>query len=212
MIWFNNHTYFLTPNYHVQKLFMNHQGDMLLERELEDLGENQVTEPDTSGEILGVVFGGSVKYSNIQVTNHEDNSTVSVADIQLKGDIAAEPILSLASTHYTLTLDAEQLEGMRGFYISFGQKSPTYKFAWELGGWQNLDSQINDDRNGRVSCLTESKYSIETGRVYHLKLVVDGAHIQSYVDGELINDVTVQPVVIEPLYVTARRMKQAILS
>ncbi len=203
MIWFNNHTYFLTPNYHVQKLFMNHQGDMLLERKLVDLGENQVTEPDTSGEILGVVFGGSVKYSNIQVTNHEDNSTVSVADIQLKGDIAAEPILSLASTHYTLTLDAEQLEGMRGFYISFGQKSPTYKFAWELGGWQNLDSQINDDRNGRVSCLTESKYSIETGRVYHLKLVVDGAHIQSYVDGELINDVTVQPVVIEPLYVTA---------
>ncbi len=38
------------------------------------------------------------------------------------------------------------------------------------------------------------------GRTYHCKLVVDDRHVQTFIDGQLINDVVITPTVIEPMY------------
>lgn len=203
MIWFNNHDVYGTPNYYVQQLFMHHQGDILLERSLEALGENQVMPVDISGALRVFAINNSVKYSNIQIENQEDGTAIRLPDIQLSGKEESSSVLSVASRHYIITMDAEELEGKNGFLLTFGQKDEKNKYTWELGGWQNLDSMLSEIKSGRSSCLTQSEFSVEPGRTYHLKLVVKDAHIQGYVNGILLNETIVKPVVLEPLYVTA---------
>ena len=73
---------------------------------------------------------------------------------------------------------------------------------WSIGGWQNQDTLI-DKFDGRGSCLTESRFSIETGVLYRLKLDVDGRRLRTYINGVMCNDIYDKRPVQEELYYTA---------
>ena len=51
MIWFDNHRAFGTPNYYVQKLFMNHQGSRRLSVSAEGIGVVDSRAPEYRGKI-----------------------------------------------------------------------------------------------------------------------------------------------------------------
>lgn len=204
LIWFNNHEVYGTANYYVQKLFMNHQGDYLLNIKADGFGEPKVqkNEPITGKiSIAGDHIGA--RFYDIKLRNNDNGEE------KLYNEIVTQPHAELFELdtakweNYTLSLKAKRDDGMKGFFIYFGGRDTQNRFRWEIGGWQNQDAIINSFVNGKSSCLTQSLFTVETGREYRLDLEVTGRHIRTYIDGELINETEDILPIIEPLYYSA---------
>lgn len=99
-----------------------------------------------------------------------------------------------AWTDYTYEVDAEKLDGKEGFMLSFGIQDVKNNIIWNIGGWENTVSCLqileNGEKTGQVPG-TVKPFAAETGKTYHLKMVVSGRHIECYIDGEQYVDFTV---------------------
>jgi alpha-L-arabinofuranosidase len=203
LIWFNNHSVYGTPNYYVQKLFMHHQGDYTLNIESKGWisNINSFNKPITGKIILGDGHA-SAQYYNIKLINKDTGEKRNYKDCYLDEgqNFALEHI---EWENYQLSLNAKKSGGTRGFKIFFGNIDDKNSLFWEIGGWQNLDSILCSDVNGRNSCLTQSLFTVETNREYHLELDVTGRHIRACIDGSLINETEDKLPMIEPLYYSA---------
>ena len=132
MIWFNNSDYVLTPNYYVQSLFSNNQGDYSLPTEVKLNGIEK------DGALQGGVAVGSWgthnEFKDIEVKT--ENSTVTVDKFEWEttnGDWSIDDngVISQMSNNtgavcyyaspdmrnYTLSLKARKLSGGEGFQI-----------------------------------------------------------------------------------------------
>ncbi|MBY9078222.1 carbohydrate binding domain-containing protein [Paenibacillus sp. HN-1] len=216
MIWFNNHQVFGTPNYYVQKLFMNHQGDRLLHIEAENLpcGPGVVQKP-IHGAVVLAAEQSEVSYRNLSLTNHitgeqivqegpvELNDAEDTPDLGEK--ICSFPLGEGDWRDYTVRLTARKTGGVRGFLIHFGVKDGQNRLSWEIGGWQNQDSTLNATIDGRGSCLTQSLFTVEDNVDYTLELHISGRRITVSIDGVPVNQAEDRLPEIEPLYYTASR-------
>ena len=93
--------------------------------------------------------------------------------------------------NYTMTVQATKLEGSEGFIIPFAVKDIDNNIFWNIGGWENTVSCLQRIENGNKSDKivgTAKDITIETGRTYEIKVVVDGAKVKGYIDGELYVD------------------------
>ena len=91
-------------------------------------------------------------------------------------------------TNYTMTVQATKLEGSEGFIIPFAVKDVDNNIFWNIGGWDNTVSCLQKIENGNKSDKlvgTAKNITIETGKTYEIKVVVDGAKVKGYIDGEL---------------------------
>ena len=89
---------------------------------------------------------------------------------------------------YTYTFEATKLNGAEGFYVPFLIEDENNMFFWNIGGWDNTMSGLQRVENGAKSGGlpgTMSDFTVETGRTYEIKIVVDGINIKGYIDGEL---------------------------
>ena len=96
-------------------------------------------------------------------------------------------------SNYTYTFEATKTEGGEGFYIPFLIEDEQNMFFWNIGGWSNTKSALQRMVNGvKTNALPEtvSDFTVETGRTYEIKIVVDGINIKGYIDGELQFDYT----------------------
>lgn len=214
MIWFNNHQAFGTPNYYVQKLFMNHQGDRLLEITAENLPEAPaaVQEP-VKGDIVLAAENSAVTYRDITLTNNLTGERKVIEEpVELSdtdGNAGKEEELRSFQmggcdwSDYTLRLTARKTGGRRGFQIYFGMQDGKNRLNWELGGWQNQDSTLSAVINGRGTCLTQSLFTVEEDTDYELELHIAGRQITSSVNGIIINRAEDRLPEIQPLYYTA---------
>ncbi|WNS44036.1 alpha-L-arabinofuranosidase C-terminal domain-containing protein [Paenibacillus sp. MMS20-IR301] len=211
LIWFNNHEVYGTANYYVQQLFMHHQGDYLLEMEASGFKPVAGREPEPiTGTLMLQADGNRVCYRDIVLTNRETGEVTELAgEVRLtdmpedreNGTAVKEQIIGLcAAGSYTLKLKAVKLAGSRGFGIVFGLQDEQNKLLWEIGGWQNQDTILQSVINGRGSCLTQSLFSVETGREYELVLEVDGREIKAYIDGTEVNQAEDKQPAAETLY------------
>jgi alpha-L-arabinofuranosidase len=94
-------------------------------------------------------------------------------------------------SNYTMTVEATKLEGGEGFIIPFAVKDIDNNIFWNIGGWENTVSCLQKIENGNKSDKivgTTKNITIETGRTYEIKVVVDGAKVKGYIDGELYVD------------------------
>jgi alpha-L-arabinofuranosidase len=212
LIWFNNHEVYGTPNYYVQKLFMNHQGDQLLKAEADGFEKPQgETDKPISGCITLAADRCSVRYSEIKLVNTgtgevKDYGSGEVSDLPDAVPGGATGRLELGETgwdRYTLSMKAVRTAGSRGFNIHFGKIDDKNYLYWEIGGWQNQDSALCSNVKGRGSCLTQSLFTVETNVEYSLEIEVSGRRIRTYIDGELIHDTEDKLPIIEPLYYSA---------
>lgn len=90
-------------------------------------------------------------------------------------------------TNYTYTFEATKTEGGEGFYIPFLVEDENNCFYWNIGGWGNTKSALQRVQNGSKTDAipgTVTDFTVETGRTYQIKLVVDGTVISGYIDGE----------------------------
>jgi len=214
LIWFNNHAVYGTANYYVQKMFMNNQGDRLLQIEAEGFKQAEL-QPDTpiTGGIAVGCDGCKITYSEIRLTNLASGEIRTLGDrIELsdsevdRADGTSVRIAELGHTdwtHYSITMNAKKHSGSKGFIVYFGRKDDSNQLFWEAGGWQNQDSMIQSRINGRNSVLTQRLFEAEVGVEYELALEVEGRRIRVSINGEFVSETVDLLPVIEPLYFTS---------
>ncbi len=91
-------------------------------------------------------------------------------------------------SNYTYSFEATKLEGAEGFYIPFLIQDDENMFFWNIGGWDNTKSGLQRVKNGvKTDAIpgTVTDFTVETGRTYEIKIVVDGTTVKGYIDGQL---------------------------
>ncbi|WP_369197391.1 alpha-L-arabinofuranosidase C-terminal domain-containing protein [Streptomyces djakartensis] len=205
MIWFNNRASWNSANYEVQKLFMTNAGDRVVP-------SKATTTPDVSGPVTGAVglstWATSAAYDDVKVTSadgstlfsddfsgdasrwrHTGTGNWSVQDgAYVQTDTAAENTMVTAGDpawkDYDLHVRATKKSGKEGFLVAFGVQDTGNYYWWNLGGWNNTQSAIEQAVDGGKSTLMTKAGSIETGRAYDIDIKVRGRQITLFLDGK----------------------------
>lgn len=103
-------------------------------------------------------------------------------------DEAAENTLVTAGDpawhDYDLHVKATKKAGKEGFLVAFGVKDTGNYYWWNLGGWNNTRSAVEQASDGGKSTLISKAGSIETGRAYDIDVKVRGRQVTLYLDGQ----------------------------
>ena len=221
LIWFNNHQVTGSINYYVQKIFSRNQSTELYKSmlgganiEQADLGgrvgvgtwytaaefDNVRIVSNETGKTLGKEnFTLNTFWWNWENANDADYKISGGKLIHATTDMAYCDIGNAAYfgneewENYTYTVEATKLDGEEGFLIPFAVKDKDNNYFWNLGGWGNTVSCIQQMENGVKSGRilgTVKPFTAETGKTYELKVVVSGRNVKCYVDGEIYVDYT----------------------
>jgi alpha-L-arabinofuranosidase len=205
MIWFNNHASWGSAGYETQKLFMTNVGDGVVP-------STATGTPAVSGPISGAVglstWATTAAYDDVKVTDadggtlladdfggdasrwtHTGGGSWSIQDGQyVQTDVAAEnTMVSAGDTDwhdYDLKVKATKKSGKEGFLIAFGVKDTGNYYWWNLGGWNNTTSAVEQAVDGGKSSLISKPGSIETGRTYDIEVKVRGRQVTLHLDGQ----------------------------
>ncbi|MER6954578.1 alpha-L-arabinofuranosidase C-terminal domain-containing protein [Streptomyces sp. NPDC000618] len=205
MVWFNNHASWNSANYEVQKLFMTNVGDRVVP-------STATGTPSLTGPITGAVglstWATSAAYDDVRVTDadgapllsddfsgdaskwtHTGGGSWALQDGQyVQTDTAAEnTMVSAGDTawhDYDLQVKATKKSGKEGFLVAFGVKDTGNFYWWNLGGWNNTQSAVEQAVDGGKSTLISKAGSVETGRAYDVEVKVRGRQVTLYLDGK----------------------------
>ncbi|MFJ4787977.1 alpha-L-arabinofuranosidase C-terminal domain-containing protein [Streptomyces sp. NPDC088794] len=205
MVWFNNHASWGSADYEVQKLFMTNVGDRVVP-------STATGTPSLTGPISGAVglstWNTTAAYDDVRVTDADGNTLLSddfsgdasqwthtgsgswaVQDGQyVQTTEAAENTMVSAgdpSWHdYDLRVKATKKAGREGFLVAFGVKDTGNYYWWNLGGWNNTQSAVEQAVDSGKSTLISKAGSIETGRAYDIDIKVRGRQVTLYLDGQ----------------------------
>ncbi len=219
LIWFNNHLSTGSISYYMQKLFSTNAGTSLLDSKLEGAqlpmenarGRVGVGTWYTSAEFDNVKVvnndtGCTLGSDCFLPTSHWWGWTDTTSgDWGVKNGKLVQKDTWMADNHrgavtyfgdtdwenYTYTVEATKLDGSEGFIIPFAAQDTDNYWFWNIGGWGNTVSCLQEIENGiktgRVPG-TVKDFSVETGRTYEIKVVVNGYNAKGYIDGELMFD------------------------
>ncbi|MGW2487281.1 alpha-L-arabinofuranosidase C-terminal domain-containing protein [Streptomyces sp. NPDC001606] len=205
MVWFNNHASWGSANYEVQKLFMNNVGD----RVVPSTATGTPTLPAPISGAVGLsTWNTSAAYDDVKVTaadgsallsddfsgdagrwTHTGTGSWSVQDGQyVQTDATAQNTMVSAgdpSWHdYDLHVKATKKSGQEGFLVAFGVKDTGTYYWWNLGGWNNTQSAVEQAVDGAKSTLIAKPGSVDTGRAYDVDITVRGRQVTLYLDGQ----------------------------
>ncbi|GHE02151.1 alpha-L-arabinofuranosidase C-terminal domain-containing protein [Streptomyces alanosinicus] len=205
LVWFNNHASWGSANYEVQKLFMNNTGDRVVP-------STATGTPSAQGPLSGAVglstWATSAAYDDVTVTGadgatllsddfsgdasrwtHTGGGSWTVQDGQyVQTDTAAENTMVQAgapSWHdYDLHVKAAKKSGKEGFLVAFGVKDTGSYYWWNIGGWNNTRTAVEQAVDGGKSTLIDKPGSVETGRAYDIDIKVRGRQVTLLLDGQ----------------------------
>ncbi|MEU5768567.1 alpha-L-arabinofuranosidase C-terminal domain-containing protein [Streptomyces asoensis] len=205
LVWFNNHASWNSANYEVQKLFMTNVGDRVVP-------STATGTPSLQGPLTGAVglstWATSAAYDDVRVTaangdtllsddfsgdasrwTHTGGGSWSLQDGQyVQADTAAENTMVCAGDtawhDYDLRVKATKKSGKEGFLVAFGVKDTGNYYWWNLGGWNNTQSAVEQAVDGGKSTLISKAGSVETGRAYDIDVKVRGRQVTLYLDGQ----------------------------
>ncbi|MEI5521680.1 alpha-L-arabinofuranosidase C-terminal domain-containing protein [Streptomyces brasiliscabiei] len=205
MIWFNNRASWNSANYETQKLFMTNVGDRVVP-------STATGTPALTGPITGAVglstWATTAAYDDVTVTaedgtsllgddfsgdaskwTHTGKGSWTVQDGQyVQTDVAAEnTMVSAGDTawhDYDLKVKATKKAGKEGFLVAFGVKDTGNFYWWNLGGWNNTTSAVEQAVDGGKSSLISKPGTIETGRTYDVEVKVRGRQVTLLLDGK----------------------------
>ena len=205
LIWFNNHASWNSANYEVQKLFMNNVGDRVVPSTA--TGTPSLLAP-ISGAVGLSTWATTAAYDDVRVTDadgrtlltddfssgasqwtHTGGGSWSVQDGQyVQTDVNAENTMVSAgdpSWHdYDLRVKAVKKSGKEGFLVAFGVKDTGNFYWWNIGGWNNTQTAVEQAVDGGKSTLISKAGSVETGRAYDIDIKVRGRQVTLYLDGQ----------------------------
>lgn len=224
LINFDSYRWYGLPSYYVQKLFAKNQGTVALPVKIEYA-------PNLKANFVGCIgFGthfNSAEFKDVQVTSPEGKTLFkpdfskmnddwrksgkgewSVKDGVLKQSLIAPDVKIFMGdstwANYTLTLKSRKISGTDGFKIYFHNRNNKDNSRWDLGGWNN--QLLNIDMGFFEQNLAGS---IEAGRWYDIKLEIRGASIKTYLDGQLIQEISEANSKVKCLTASAARDYQS---
>jgi alpha-L-arabinofuranosidase len=224
MMFFNGTSVRTTPNYEVQKLFMNNVGSKVVPSSQNNPAG--LAKPIT-GQIGLSTWATAAKYDDVKVTGGDGAQlfaddfsgtasawtgngvgTWSVQDgAYVQSSTSALNTMVTAGdpswSNYTLNAKATKTAGAEGFLIAFGVKDTGNYYWWNLGGWNNSKSVVEKAVNGAKSTLIENNTTIETGREYDVRIEVTGPIARLYLDNVLWGTIDETPV--DPIYSVATK-------
>ena len=205
LVWFNNHASWGSANYEVQKLFMNNVGTRVVPSTA--TGTPSLVAP-ISGAVGLSTWATSAAYDDVRVTGadgtsllsddfsgdasrwtHTGGGSWSLEDGQyVQTDTAAENTMVSAGDpawhDYDLHVKATKRSGKEGFLVAFGVKDTGNYYWWNLGGWNNTQTAVEQAVDGGKSTLIAKPGTIETGRAYDVDVKVRGRQVTLYLDGQ----------------------------
>ncbi|WP_447007067.1 alpha-L-arabinofuranosidase C-terminal domain-containing protein [Saccharothrix isguenensis] len=205
MIWFNNHASWGSTSYEVQKLFMTNVGDHVVRSTAS--GTPSTREPIT-GAIGLSTWATAASYDDVVVTSATGqelfaddfsagasrwtgtgSGTWDVVDgAYAQSDATAQNTLVTAGDptwrDYDLNVKATKQSGSEGFLVAFGVKDTGNYYWWNLGGWNNTQSAVEEAEGGGKSTLISDGTTIEAGRTYDLRIEVRGRQVRLFLDGQ----------------------------
>lgn len=210
LIWFDGEKSYGTSNYHVQKLFMNHQGDRELLVEAVGLEPGVAPISTIRGEIRLCASLVNCSYQNILLENLDTGRRQNLGDQRMSPEEEDRLLVSTAGENFRLSFDAVKEEenndyscyGERGFVLRFGYQNGSNYLDWKLGGWQNQDAMVGSVVDGLHSDLTQSLFTTKAER-YHCELEVCGRSVITRVNGAVVNKAIDHEQIIWPLYYAA---------
>ena len=217
LIWFNNHQVTGSISYYMQKLFSVNQGSKLLKSTLDGAkieqkplsGRVGVGTWYTSAEFdnVKIVSNENGKTLGSDKFSLPLNFWWNWQDVHDSGDFRIKngklvqtntwmPYTETGKVayfgcedwnNYTYTVEATKLDGEEGFIIPFAVKDKDNCYFWNIGGWGNTVSCLQQIENGAKTKIldTVKPCTIETGRTYEIKIVIEGTYVECYLDGEL---------------------------
>jgi alpha-N-arabinofuranosidase len=222
LIWFDNLSVFVTPNYYVQLLFGRHRGDRVLPLELNDSrppqsahGRIGLATENAAAEFrdLRVERDGETLFTGNQLAEPQNTTTIR-GSWELDGGVLRQDSLGEAARAQfgdpkwedcTISLKARKLDGPGGIGIAFRNGEGGSFLEWTLGS-QDKQHQImahqathSEDRN----VVAQSPGEIEAGRWYDVKIELEGDDVRCYLDGALVHDVTIAPPNLSRVFAVA---------
>lgn len=216
-IWFTNTEVYGSPNYYVQKMYMNAKSDQTIKTSVEQ-PENVIPKKYIGGTVGIGTWATTATFSNLKVTNADTKEVVFATDKTLNNlddfreetgawkikngtiqqtsqDINVRAILNNeidmeGVVNYDFELNATKTGGAEGFLIMFGVKGKNL-YWWNLGGWGNTQSCVEKGTSEARSIISDSKpINLITSKVYKIKIEVRGESFKCYLDGQLYHEFT----------------------
>ncbi|PUA80172.1 alpha-L-arabinofuranosidase C-terminal domain-containing protein [Nocardioides currus] len=208
-IWFDNDESWETPNWEVQKLFGNNLGDEVVPSTYD---APATAADDITGGVFLSTWATAAAYDNVTVKANDSGRTLfsdQFADAsqwtpqsgtwtvndgryaQTSTSVTDARTIPVGAygkdwSNYTLELDATKTAGSEGFLVGFGATGANNFYWWNIGGWGNTRSVLQRATGGSASEVKAlENTSLVTGQTYRVKVVVDGTHIELYLDGVL---------------------------
>ena len=206
-------TAFGSPSYYVQAMFGQNKGDLVLPTKLTIPSVAPTTERTPHGAIGVGTWHTQVEYKDITITA-PDGHVLATPDLssgskdwQFVGpkwnvhDGSIEPSVAddnswafagdPAWTDYTLHLKARKTGGDEGFLILYHVVDSDNYHWWNVGGWGNSANQLEIGQGGgRMQFGSRSKFQVQTGQWYDLRIEVSGHHARCFIDDKLVNEGT----------------------
>lgn len=213
LIYFDNHRVFGSASYYVQKLFMNYQGESLLE--VKDNMKFKIKQtPHLKGKIAFRTQKAEVEikeilYKDLSDANAAEQGRV-FPEFVISEKIPYQYCMETESDSYEMTFKfckknggtAENLEGLCAFELEFAAKDEENRLCWRIDGWQRLTS-LNGFLHGKNCDMGLHHFISEKNREYEAKLIVRDGCIQTYIDGVLYCQHICRDIEPEFLYYSA---------
>lgn len=219
LINYDSHRWYGLPSYYVQKMFAENQGTSLLHVDVQ--GAPEMDFPQLKGRIGLGTWNNAAEFKDLKVTSPEGKILYqsdfskgmegwtktgpgewSVEKGVLRQSAIAQNVTAYVGdyswTDYTITLKARKLSGENGFQIYFRNQPNSGRIRWDLGGYNNSTNEMKIGMHaGSI------KGSIENGRWYDVRLEIKGNTVKGYLDGVLLQEVSVDNLNTKKLIVTA---------
>lgn len=219
LIWFDNHQCTGSINYYMQKLFSTNVGTAVLDTEfvgaeatleapkgMIGVGTWNTTAKFDNVKIVsnetGEVLGEQTFDTDTFRTEWDDvaDGDFSVEDgqlVQWSNSTSATTTGTVAYygktdwSNYTYTVEATKIDGAEGFLIPFVVQGEDDHYFWNIGGWNNTVSCLQQVSSGAKSdqvAGTVKNCKIKAGQTYVLKVVVTDTNVKCYIDDKLYVD------------------------
>jgi alpha-L-arabinofuranosidase len=222
MIRFHSADCYGTPSYHIQQMMAENVGT----RNIKWTEENNTI--GNAAHFALSSWGTSVKYDNIVIKSlgetiyENDFSDESLSDwtdnggtwrvrngelcqvsTSMNGALFTLSALPLGS-NYIIDLDATKVSGAEGFLIGFNVGDTQNYCWWNLGGWGNTLSRLEQSIGNYKNTLGDGvDKAIQTGKTYHLQVVVSGTNVKCYIDGQLVHNENFTALYNQKLFLAA---------
>ena len=222
-------TSFGSPSYYLQVMFSQNKGDVVLPVTLTRNGASTPATPTPHGKVGVGTYETQAEFKDAKVTFPDGTTDPSPdgtytgdgwqeesGDWQQRGEAWAQTSHARFAhatvgnpqwIDYTYTVKARKTGGKEGFLVYFHIADRRNFLFWNLGGWGNAGSGLEQTVDGAKEPIgPRADLKIEADRWYDVKVAVKGREIACYLDGKLITQTT-EPTVPPhvPLFTSATR-------